>query len=165
MFFRGTNWDRIVSSLTFRLDYSSYRPLISIQREFFNHFQFNRININLSCVSYLFYHICVRVLCMRFFSASLESLFRDATWEKRNFSRTRNNVVCNALRTATPICAVVYCVNEWLTCRCLRRPHLCYHMTDVMSRLYSQPRTGHGTRSRFAAISHWLFSPSRYNIS
>lgn len=159
MFFRATNWDRIVSSLTFSLHY--IRLIVYLYRFSVNFLIiFNQININLSCVWYLFYHISVRVLCMRFFFASLESLFRDATWEKRNFSRTRNNVVCNALRTATPIYAVMYCVNEWLTCRCLRRPHLCYHMTDVMSRLYSQPRTGHGTRSRFAAISYWVFSSS-----
>jgi len=137
MFFRGTNQDRIASRLWHLGFITSWIhprlvPRFNVNFLIIN-FEFNRTSICRSSRIYFIIHLSQGFTRAIFF-ASLESLFRDATWEKRNFSRTRNNVACNALRTATPICAVVYCVNEWLTCRCLRRPHLCYHMTDVMSR-------------------------------
>lgn len=104
----------------FRLDYCIYIVFSWTSRNAVEQYR------NLSCL------FCYTHTSRSFTRA--ESFFRNATWEKRNFTCTRNDAACKR-RYADLRCRVLRkrMIDMPLFTPTFRRPHLCYHMTDVMS--------------------------------
>lgn len=110
--------------------------------------------------SYLAGYCFTRMLFRKF-------LRRDDTWEKRNFSHTCKKAArvtgARARKTAAPRRSDPRCrvlrkrmIDAPLFTPTFRRPHLCYHMTDVMS--YCARKQDLESRNTIEICSYrWLF--------